>query len=521
MKKYILQTIVRDISNQPFGPLYGIMADEVTDVSNWEQLGLMVRYVKDNKPVERLLLFAQCDNITGRALCDSIVQDLNMLNLDPANCRAQCFDGAGNMAGVVNGCAANFQRVAARAPYFHCASHDLNLALCKACKVPDIHCMIETLKTLGIFFKYSPKRQRELEKTIKTVDEEREAAGLTALTKKKMKPMCETRWVEKHTCLEDFLELHEPLLDCLESIASEAGWDAKARTEAGGLLSQLNKPAFLCAFRSTLFVFGFTKSLSCNLQGSTMDVITAHGQVDRVLQEMRKVREKAEEEFQKVFQAACQMADKTGHKIEVPRRCRRQTLRSNVEADTPEAYFRRSVFIPFVDSMVEQLATRFRQLTVHACHALMLIPSDLHNMTEDHINQLHEYYEPDLPSPFSFHQELRLWKAQWKDTPVKLKPTSLPSTLSHPYSNPGVYPNVCAMLHILMLTPVTSAGVERSNSALRYIKNVYRSTMSEDRLNALILLFIHKDIPLDYSTIINMYAADHPRRMLFINPLSE
>ena len=66
-----------------------------------------------------------------------------------------------------------------------------------------------------------------------------------------------------------------------------------------------------------------------------------------------------------------------------------------------------------------------------------------------------------------------------------------------------------------------SATVERSNSsALRFVKNVYRSTMREERLNALLLLFIHKDIALDYATIVDDYAKRNQRRiMTFINPL--
>ncbi|XP_078679498.1 52 kDa repressor of the inhibitor of the protein kinase-like [Branchiostoma floridae x Branchiostoma belcheri] len=520
MKQFIQETIVHEIDSQEFGAHFGIMADEVTDVSNWEQLGLLVRYTKDGKPVERLLLFAACEEITGRALCDTIVGELRKVSLDPANCRAQCFDGAGNMAGVRNGCAANFKRTAApRAPYFHCASHDLNLALCKACKVQDIQCMLETLKTVGLFFKYSPKRQRELERAIDRGNEERVAAGLKPWKKTKIKPMCETRWVEKHTCLEDFAELHKPLVECLEAITLEAGWDAKARTEAGGLLSQVNKPAFLCAFQSALFILGFTKPLSVLLQGSTMDVVTAYEKVDHVLTEMRAIRQSAEEEFSRVFRTATEMAERVGNNMEIPRRCGRQTQRSNVEADSPEVYFRRSVFLPFVDSMVEQLATRFQQLTAHACRALLLIPSNLDNLQEDHIQQLQQFYEPDLPSPHTFRQEIRLWRTQWQGVPDK--PHSLELTTCHPSSNPRVYPNVCKMLHLLLMTPVTSAGVERANSALRFVKNAYRSTMGEDRLNALLLLFVHRDIPLDYDKIVNTYATRHPRRMLFVNPLSD
>ena len=76
-------------------------------------------------------------------------------------------------------------------------------------------------------------------------------------------------------------------------------------------------------------------------------------------------------------------------------------------------------------------------------------------------------------------------------------------------------------LNMLLLCPVTSAGVERANTSLRYTKNVYRSTMLEERLNALILLFVHGDIHLDYDKIINMYSTKHPKRMLFVNALAQ
>ena len=39
--------------------------------------------------------------------------------------------------------------------------------------------------------------------------------------------------------------------------------------------------------------------------------------------------------------------------------------------------------------------------------------------------------------------------------------------------------------------------------------------MSETRLNSLILLFVHKDIKLDYDKIVDIFAAKVPRRMLF------
>ena len=83
------------------------------------------------------------------------------------------------------------------------------------------------------------------------------------------------------------------------------------------------------------------------------------------------------------------------------------------------------------------------------------------------------------------------------------------------------FPNVHTKLRLILVTPVTTATVERSNSSLRFIKNAYRSTMSEERLNALLLLFIHRDIELDYNKIVDIFALRNARRMLLINPLGD
>ena len=45
--------------------------------------------------------------------------------------------------------------------------------------------------------------------------------------------------------------------------------------------------------------------------------------------------------------------------------------------------------------------------------------------------------------------------------------------------------------------------------------------MGEQRLNALLLVYIQRDIFLDYYKIIDMYAFKYPRRMLLINALNE
>ena len=52
---------------------------------------------------------------------------------------------------------------------------------------------------------------------------------------------------------------------------------------------------------------------------------------------------------------------------------------------------------------------------------------------------------------------------------------------------------VLTVLHLLLVMPATNASSERSFSALRRVKTYLRSTMSQDRLNHIILLHCHKD----------------------------
>ena len=83
-----------------------------------------------------------------------------------------------------------------------------------------------------------------------------------------------------------------------------------------------------------------------------------------------------------------------------------------------------------------------------------------------------------------------------------------------------LYPNIVVILRFLLTISATSASVERKNSVLKFLKNFYRSKMSEDRLNSLILMYVYKDIKWDYNDI-DMYTRCNPSRMLFTHPLEK
>jgi len=101
------------------------------------------------------------------------------------------------------------------------------------------------------------------------------------------------------------------------------------------------------------------------------------------------------------------------------------------------------------------------------------------------------------------------------------KPDSIEATLLDNKTCPLMYPNITKIMYLLLLTSVKSSSVERANSSLKYIKNPLRSTMGEDRFNALLLMYVHKDIQIDINKIVDKFAGKHPRKMMLINPLSD
>ena len=213
------------------------------------------------------------------------------------------------------------------------------------------------------------------------------------------------------------------------------------------------------------------------------------------------------------------MAEVSGSEgMSIPRRCGRQTARSNVQASTPEEYWRRTVFIPFLDHLLQEFNNRFDQLNLDAIKGLYLIPDKLSKLSDDNIDTIYERFKEDLPSPATFRQEIRRWKMLWTAS-TKL-PSTLSATLTSSACVPKSYPNIATILHILSITPVTSASTERANSALKFLKSDRRSTMGQERLNSLLMLYIHKDIILNYDAVIDLYASRYPRRMVLLNPFS-
>lgn len=103
-------------------------------------------------------------------------------------------------------------------------------------------------------------------------------------------------------------------------------------------------------------------------------------------------------------------------------------------------------------------------LAVSVVRELALIPSIIHQTSDDAINDIVCYYEADMPYPDSFRQEFRLWNELWRDQ------TNKPSTLTSTVTDP----RVCRTIFQTESTFIDQRNIkfhtERANSSLKYIK---------------------------------------------------
>ena len=85
---------------------FTLIADEVTDCSNKEQLSLVLRYVdrESSQIHEDLVSFVEWDTgVPGKNIANKMLCFLRIHSVDLSKLRGQAYDGAGSMSGRING----------------------------------------------------------------------------------------------------------------------------------------------------------------------------------------------------------------------------------------------------------------------------------------------------------------------------------------------------------------------------------------------------------------------------------
>ena len=138
-------------------------------------------------------------------------------------------------------------------------------------------------------------------------------------------------------------------------------------------------------------------------------------------------------------------------------------------------------------------------------------------------------YDPELKAVLDFYRsdfnqsqleiQLQHLTAHFKDLGDSQKNMSFKDVCEYLKSLPkcrcSFYSQVVVLVTLILVIPATNAGSERCFSALQRIKSYLRSTMSQVRLNFLMVLHVHKEFTdqLDLIETANQFvsnkSADH------------
>ena len=253
--------------------------------------------------------------------------------------------------------------------------------------------------------------------------------------------------------------------------------------------------------------------LSLFFSGRALDVVKAMSEVTTVADTLSNLRENVDSYSGELYMESVRLAESVGVEPTVPQLCGRQTKRANIPATSPEEYYKRSLVIPFMDHLNQQMSDRFCELNKKGTMGLHLLPPVDESVNSETLS----FFKDDIPSPATLNQELEIWRRKW--TGHNSPPATLQEALKA--CNGQLYPNIKTVLKITATFPVTSCECERSISTLGLVKTKLRATMGQERLTGLCLLSRHRDIKVDPREIVLMYARKNPRRMILSDVLAD
>ena len=155
----VLFEVVKSIHGAPF---FTIMMDKMTDVSNKEQVVIVLKWVDGSFTVHKdfIGLYA-VENIQDSTLFQILKDVLLRLNLSVNKVPGQCYDGASTIRGCRSGLAKLLRDKEPRAVYVYtyCYGHSLNLAAGDAVKESAVMKLaLEVSHEVTKLVKFSPRR---------------------------------------------------------------------------------------------------------------------------------------------------------------------------------------------------------------------------------------------------------------------------------------------------------------------------------------------------------------------------
>ena len=462
----IIEQIVAEANNS----FLAVIADETTDISGKKQLSVVIRYLKDFSVQERFTGFLELDACSASAITTKILDHLSQVGINKDQLVGQGYDGASTMAGHVSGVQKRIRDIYPRAIYIHCASHLLNLSVNDQNHVREIRRTVDVIRKTIRYFRENSTRKEPLN-------------GLN------LPLFSPTRWNQKYKSIRVFRANFTKLFEALENSSDD---------QAFPLIAVLEKHTIVYCMCLIARISGYIEPLAVMLQERGLCIIKAKKMVMN-LKDLLEEERNSDGFVDEIYKETC---DLVGVKeLSRPRIVTNQVHRSNTPSSSSFEYYKLSLFLPYMDSLIQSLNDRFIENDEFFALFSILPPNEPQNL----VNVENLYGLDNLSS------EVKLWRrelSQSHDGSI--------SILSMLQSTFKVYPSVHKALEVILALPATSVEAERSFSCMRIIKTWLRSTMTTDRLSDLCTIHSNTDrITEDLVAEVVRRMCSHNRRLMF------
>ncbi|GBO09002.1 Zinc finger MYM-type protein 1 [Araneus ventricosus] len=159
-----------------------------------------------------------------------------------------------------------------------------------------------------------------------------------------------------------------------------------------------------------------------------IDLSQAIVNVNSVLDLLSKQRVNANDNFKILYAQLKEIAAKLDIKEDITRVCRPQTARNNVPYNTEEEYYRRAVYVPYLDDFCNSLKERFESHKETVASLKHILPEFCTKTDFYSLEAAFNFYE-DLSHKEVVQSEFMLWKEKWSQEKYEKLPKTAISSL--------------------------------------------------------------------------------------------
>ena len=509
MAHRVLRNILEDIHKSPF---VAVMVDETTDKSNKEQLTLVIRWVSKELIVSEEFLGLYCLSTANAQGIVNVMKDAFLRFQIPwTKLRGQCYDGCNTMAGAKAGVAARIEELEPRAVFVHCYGHALNLGVSDTIKHSTaMKDCLDTCFEIVKLIKFSPKREAALRML-------KEESGSDAPG---VRTMCPTRWTVRADSLASVIANYNNIQELWE-IALHSSSDSEMKARIHGVGSQMQTFRFFFCLMLSEMILRHTDKLSQTLQQPSLSSIEGHAVAMLTIETLKGLRTDSNFDlfWEKIEKAQDQLDiddPQLQRRRKAPKRYEQGLAQAEFPASPKEEY--RRVYFEALDLAVTSISSRFDQkgFKVFSSVEQLLFKACRGQDFKDELTYVCEFFYNDFDKVELESELLTLQKlyesAIGSEAPSVDNIKKALLTLSS--AQQMLVNTVCRLFQLLIILPATNATSERSFSALRRVKSYLRSTMTQARLNHLMILHYHQDLcdKLDLNSVANEYISKNDSR---------